>query len=194
MIYSTHLAAGVLAGFCVLGFGSPEPDTWPMLVGIAAAGSLIPDLDHGRSILQSIFERGVGTTSGKIPVAGRVVGYAGRTAVRGINRMFSRIVRHRGIMHSIMAVVVFTVLLKILWPGISPAGVQCFAAGYLSHILIDTLNPQGVPLLWPYRKKFSLPVFNITTGSFFERRVLFPILSALAGYVAFTGPVGTLLS
>jgi inner membrane protein len=30
--------------------------------------------------------------------------------------------------------------------------------GYLSHILADMLTPAGVPLLWPCRWRFRLPI------------------------------------
>lgn len=42
-----------------------------------------------------------------------------------------------------------------------------FIVGYASHILGDFMTPMGVPLLYPWSKKFSSPI-TFRTGSFFE--------------------------
>lgn len=47
-------------------------------------------------------------------------------------------------------------------------------AGYISHILADILNPAGVPLLWPIKKRFRVPL--IRTGSFAEK-MLFAVMT-----------------
>lgn len=36
--------------------------------------------------------------------------------------------------------------------------IQGMVLGYLSHILADMLTPAGVPLLWPCRWRFRLPI------------------------------------
>jgi inner membrane protein len=41
--------------------------------------------------------------------------------------------------------------------------------GYLSHILADMLTPAGVPLLWPCRWRFRLPLINSQKGNQLER-------------------------
>lgn len=41
--------------------------------------------------------------------------------------------------------------------------------GYLSHILADMLTPAGVPLLWPCRWRFRLPILvpqKVTSWAF----------------------------
>jgi inner membrane protein len=41
--------------------------------------------------------------------------------------------------------------------------------GYLSHILADMLTPAGVPLLWPCRWRFRLPILAPRKGNQLER-------------------------
>ena len=60
---------------------------------------------------------------------------------------------HRTVTHSLL----FCLLLGlILWPleQVQPASYWAFLWGYLSHLLLDTFNVNGVPLLWPARVQF----------------------------------------
>jgi len=53
---------------------------------------------------------------------------------------------HRGWTHSLAGLVLFSFpLLFIFGKDVAAA----FAAGYLSHLLLDMLNPAGVRMLWP---------------------------------------------
>jgi inner membrane protein len=47
--------------------------------------------------------------------------------------------------------------------------VQGLVLGYLSHILADMLTPAGVPLLWPCRWRFRLPILAPRKGNQLER-------------------------
>ncbi|STW30033.1 inner membrane protein [Klebsiella michiganensis] len=47
--------------------------------------------------------------------------------------------------------------------------VQGLVLGYLSHILADMLTPAGVPLLWPCRWRFRLPLLAPRKGNQLER-------------------------
>jgi inner membrane protein len=57
-------------------------------------------------------------------------------------------------------------------------------AGYLSHLVMDSFNPQGVPWLWPLRKHFGLPL--VKTGSFLERIAVVPAILILCGWLAWS--------
>ncbi|HCS0027115.1 TPA: metal-dependent hydrolase, partial [Escherichia coli] len=46
---------------------------------------------------------------------------------------------------------------------------QGMVLGYLSHILADMLTPAGVPLLWPCRWRFRLPILVPQKGNQLER-------------------------
>ncbi len=53
--------------------------------------------------------------------------------------------------------------------------------GYLSHILADMLTPAGVPLLWPCRWRFRLPILAPRKGNQLER----VLCMALFAYAVF---------
>ena len=48
-------------------------------------------------------------------------------------------------------------------------GQRLMVLGYLSHILADMLTPAGVPLLWPCRWRFRLPILVPQKGNQLER-------------------------
>lgn len=109
-------------------------------------GSLLPDVDTPKSTLGS-----------KIPL---------------ISHPLSRIFGHRGITHSLLAIIaiawamkeyVFTgsefastnVYMLLIWP---------IAIGYLSHLFADLFSYAGVPLLYPLRIRFRIPALNSGTA------------------------------
>lgn len=130
----------------------------PAGLGLAALGALVPDIDHPQSWL------GKRLAVISVPLAG--------------------IIGHRGVTHSLIAVLA---LLAFLAPaGLDHAGAP-LAVGYLSHLLADALTLSGVPLLWPSRRLYGLPL--IRTGSLAEIGLV-GALTALVGW-AF-GDVATL--
>lgn len=124
MMAATHVLAGTAAwtGVAWLDGGLARPD------GLAAAalGALLPDIDHPSS-------------------------WFGRR-VRSVSVPLAMVFGHRGITHSLLAVVGCLFGLLILGRGaIAPA----VLVGYLSHLLCDSLTKGGVPLLWPWRRPFG---------------------------------------
>lgn len=96
----------------------------PFEAGALLLGSLLPDIDT--------------TTAG----AGRYV----RPLAAWIETRFG----HRTVTHGLLFAVGASALLL-------PLGVPVALAllyGVLSHLLLDTMNVNGVPLLWPYRLQF----------------------------------------
>lgn len=86
---------------------------------------------------------------------------------------FLRIVMsHRGITHSLLAMVLVGAALfpfGLLLPnGIGYAYMIGTMIGYGSHLVLDSLNPTGVPYFYPFiETKYSFG--KITTGGFIER-------------------------
>lgn len=71
--------------------------------------------------------------------------------------------RPQGFTHSLLAVGGGVALLQLKLPSdwLFPADVlQGMVLGYLSHIVADMLTPAGVPLLWPCRWRFRLPLLR----------------------------------
>jgi len=151
LLSSTHILTGVLVGL-LLGQDSQPLETIAM-AGAAGIGALLPDIDHPYSI--------VGRRSG-------LAGGALRLAVG-----------HRGALHSgLVAAIMFGAALAI--SGQYQSLALASAAGYASHIVLDALTIQGVPLLWPSRRRFRL--LALRTGGMVER-VIFIVLILILGWM-----------
>ena len=108
---------------------------WWHIVPSAILTCLLPDIDHPKSLLGQ--------------------------RLKWISKPIARAFGHRGFTHSLLAVfaLLTTFYLKVPDTWIIPAdALQGMVLGYLSHILADMLTPAGVPLLWPCRWRFRLPI------------------------------------
>lgn len=97
---------------------------------------------------------------------------------------------HRYISHSLLGFIIFgflaNLLLRFLHPIMPHVNIQlvwiAFLIGMASHLLMDMLTKEGVPLLLPLPIKFGVPplkVLRITTGKSVELFVVFPALLIL---------------
>ncbi|MDD2712666.1 MAG: metal-dependent hydrolase [Simplicispira sp.] len=148
MMVSTHLVTGFFAGSGLVSFLHLNGLGAALLLMGATAGALLPDIDHPKSWL------------------GRRIPF--------VSVPIASVFGHRGITHSLLAVVGLALSLRYglaQWHlvdthwGLIAMGV---AAGYLSHILGDFATHGGVPLLWPLKRHFSMPL-TFLTGGIFER-------------------------
>lgn len=118
-------ATHLAGGLCALALARGFGlEVGPWEVGAALLGSLLPDVDT--------------TTAG----AGRYV----RPLAAWIETRFG----HRTITHGLLFAAACTLL---LWP-LGPSVALALLYGVLSHLLLDTMNVNGVPLLWPWRLQF----------------------------------------
>ncbi|GAB6137838.1 metal-dependent hydrolase [Halanaerobaculum tunisiense] len=111
----------------------------------AIIGGLIPDIDHANS-----------KAGKKFWFLNKPLKFLG--------------IKHRGLTHSLLGLIIFAGLSKklidigwiefITWLGL--------LIGYLSHIVADMFNKQGVPLFFPNRRRFKFHT-NITTGDWGEQ-------------------------
>ena len=74
---------------------------------------------------------------------------------------------HRGITHSLL----FAAIAFVIHPSL--------AIGVASHILLDLLNPAGVELLWPFRKRLSIPLISIKIDGLMETLLRMAMVVAL---------------
>ena len=127
------------------------------IVPMALASALLPDLDHPHSLL------------------GRQLPW--------ISGPLSRLFGHRGFTHSLLAVGMGVWgLAQVEAPWLLSGAVKdALIVGYLSHLLGDWLTPMGIPLLWPWRRRFRLPGLPLKSGGGYERAFCLLTL-ALAGY------------
>lgn len=134
---------------------------WWHLVPAALLTCLLPDIDHPKSVLGQ--------------------------RLNWLSHPIARTFGHRGFTHSLLAIAVSLWLCQLNVPadGVLPADVlQGMALGYLSHIVADMLTPAGVPLLWPCRWRFRLPLLNSQKGNQLERALCL----ALVGYALWFPP------
>lgn len=150
MMARTHLAAGAACWILVAKATGLSPDA----IGIAAAcfGSLMPDIDHPKSVL-------------------------GRK-IHPISALLAFIFGHRGITHSLLAVIAW-VALAAHYGLVKHYWVAAMAVGYLSHLLCDWMTPAGVPFLYPSRRKFTCAM-TVKTGGGGESIILIGICFLLA--------------
>lgn len=66
-------------------------------------------------------------------------------------------------------------------PGAWPFMPWAVALGCLAHLAGDWLTPEGVALLWPWGVRFELPVIDIHTDRWTERRIIAPLLLVAIG-------------
>ena len=131
---------------------------WWHIVPSAILTCLLPDIDHPRSLLGQ--------------------------RLSWLSKPIARLCGHRGFTHSLLAVFGALTLfyLKVPDSWIVPAdALQGMVLGYLSHILADMLTPAGVPLLWPCRWRFRLPILAPRKGNQLER----VLCMALFAYAVF---------
>lgn len=115
-------------------------------VAVAGAASLLPDIDEYRSKIGR-----------KIPF---------------ISIPINLIFGHRGVFHSLLAlVIVFVVALKFF-----PTWAVPITVGYLSHLLLDSFTLSKIPWLWPYPKTFGFPL--VKTNSIID--ILLTVFLVLA--------------
>lgn len=122
-----------------------QGDWWHMIPA-ALIASLLPDIDHPRSII-------------------------GRR-LKWISLPISKTFGHRGCTHSLLIVISGFFLFKsnffsnFFFP---PDVMQSMLIGYANHLLADMLTPYGIPLLWPFRWRFRLPFINTQKNNQCER-------------------------
>lgn len=101
---------------------------------------------------------------------------------------------HRFLTHSILGLVLFNFLSKLLLVFLHPlmpkvdTGVvwAAFMVGMLSHLVMDTFTKEGVPWLLPLPIKFGIPPLKsmrITTGKWGEKVLFMAILSVDVWFV-----------
>lgn len=139
MTYRTHVIGGIALATLMSSVVEPQMGSEVILYyGMAVVGSILPDIDHPKSWL-----------SQKIPV---------------LHYPF-RVFGHRGATHSLLAVAMILIIMGAIFGG---SGITMgIVIGYMSHILLDTLNPRGVPLLYPLTKE-KYKIGRIHTGEWGE--------------------------
>jgi len=133
MTGTTHIGAGLITGIAISKHMAAPPLQSALIVGAAVAGSLLPDID---------------TCTSKL----------GRR-IAPVSFAVELVIGHRTLLHSLLPYVLLYILGSINFPDyrifILSAG-----SGVLTHLLLDMMNPSGVPLLWPWNKRLHIAPFQ----------------------------------
>jgi len=160
---STYAALAVRGAFGMsltpLGV-TPPVLALPLSVVAVALGSLLPDVDQRQALL-----------SRQMPV-------------RPVSEMVSRVVGHRGPTHSLLALVLVSILIGGAEASLRLPGMAILVVwGYLLHLLADMMTHAGVPLFWPLGGRYGLLPFRFASDTVFERLVVTVIVLASAAHI-----------
>lgn len=135
MNYRTHRLGGVCAGAMLAANIIPDKNL-PMMAGViltSYVGSLIPDIDEPNSVMGK-----------KLPL---------------LSKTLKWLFKHRGIVHTPLFCLIMYFGFKYLLRNFIPPDIlnplmYGFLAGYLSHLLLDTITPKGIMWLWPISQSY----------------------------------------
>lgn len=134
---STHLALGAALGVAIGSQAAQYTGSLPLGIISATAciaGSLFPDID----------------------IQGSRISRRAKLLSKTASFAFG----HRGFLHSPLFLVVFS---AVLWTFLPCYVILGFCVGFISHLVLDLLNPAGIPLLFPYKKRYS--ILKIPSGA-----------------------------
>ncbi|MBK1733740.1 hypothetical protein CKO15_00265 [Halorhodospira abdelmalekii] len=157
MTFVTHVLFGVTCYIPISALlGYP-----PTLSGaaLAAFGALLPDIDEPRS-------------------------WIGRRFLF-LSQPLRTFFGHRGITHSLAFCILIGALLGLLSHSYAlPEGLAlAILIGYASHLIADAVTPGGIPLMWPFKGRYSTPC-TVRTGGAGEMVIFFVLLVGLVLAIA----------
>lgn len=117
---------------------------------VAAVSALLPDVESPKSFVGR-----------KLP---------------GVSHAGEMVFGHRQAFHSLLAAAGFLAVAYVISASVHLSYCYAFSGfiGYVSHLILDTLNPAGIPWLWPLKFRLRIPLTQ--TGGIMERAILFPVL------------------
>lgn len=189
MTGKTHVTAGIAVGL-TLAAGNPI-EKQAILILAAVVGALIPDMDHPRSKINQrilLFKNKLfkmitySLMGGGLIYLDTILNDPGSRILRmlGLALILVGLSRHRGFTHSLLGLVLFSVIVYIGTLNYNLYVVFVgFVIGYVSHLVLDLVTVQGIELLYPYKKNIKIPLGIKTNG-----KVENLILSATSIYSA----------
>lgn len=159
MKWKTHIAGGLVLGLAayktlgLLDIHMVSNATELFICGYGCmAGSIAPDMD-----IMMYMNTETGDDKAIKSISGGMFG-------------------HRGITHSLFFLIMMTATFSIFY-GFNPFVIGV-GIGYLSHLILDSLTPTGVPFFFPYMKKYHFT--RIKTGSQVEEGFMGILVAIMA--------------
>lgn len=189
----THLVGGLVAGaITVSAFHLTSSLPLAVFTGTAMLAGPLPDLDHpGSTYGRYVPLPRVAEVHGHVePYRGNHQASFGRVGFRtpfGIGW-------HRGGFHSVVASILTAGMAGALTHWLAPAYTLTVAlgvlVGFLSHLLLDSVNLMGQALLWPFvRRRYHLAWPRFRVGSAGETLLTVVLLGALVWWGVHEGPL-----
>ncbi len=125
----THVLGGICTGLVYAGLTRLSISEMFAVIGISTIGSLLPDIDICTSKLGS--------------------------KVKPISKTIGKLFGHRTLFHSPLIYLAISISLWSIFPQFDMCWTSLFL-GIMSHLLLDMFNAKGIPLLYPYPKKFHI--------------------------------------
>ena len=166
MMSRTHLAVGMATALALVSTDS-HIDCAVVLAG-GALGGVFADVDTLKNDYKHDALIGEALAFGLVFLTVLFDLVSGRTVVHSIMENKSTILagtvgfillwaigfacEHRTFTHSIIAAILFSVTIGIIYPLFGFAGL----VGYLSHLILDLLNKKGIQLFFPFRRRICL--------------------------------------
>ncbi|PIY96292.1 MAG: hypothetical protein COY66_04620 [Candidatus Kerfeldbacteria bacterium CG_4_10_14_0_8_um_filter_42_10] len=176
---STHAVIGANTVWIISLFSGFSGNPFLLIAG--AFGGLLPDLDASDAKIKHL-EIGYGK--------GR-----NRMAIKPFylpSMIISSLFKHRGILHSFLAVILvgwgsyWLFLFLSQWVSfLAQEFWMVLTLGYFSHLVADGITHHGVPLLWPWNRNIHLlpRLLRFRTGSFMETVIFIVLLLTLGLFV-----------
>lgn len=171
MLAPTHSVFGVFLTLIVLAvFGVQWGLHWTIIL-FAILGSIIPDIDHPKSIIGKLFYP--------------------------ISAPLERRYGHRTITHSLVGWAISTVLFSVIiglisfiphianwgWSDLPIRWIAAFSISYFSHLILDMFNPRGSQMFWPDPGRDVIPKnpkFRPESGAPIEVFIFFVLLALMS--------------
>ncbi|MFT8352725.1 metal-dependent hydrolase [Clostridium saccharoperbutylacetonicum] len=155
-----HLAAGLVTGVAYANFIGVDYTQMPILTIVSAAsiGAWLPDIDIKNSSINHLIKRFLVITPFLI-VAAKFFSY--RITIETLMVVILalivfRLSKHRSLSHSLLGLIITFFVFQ--FSGITDFKfiIDPFALGFVSHIFLDMLTPEGVELFFPVRKHIKI--------------------------------------
>lgn len=152
----THIAAGAAIGLFISSSLTLSVSDTLAVTTCTAACALLPDIDNATSKLGRLFA----------PASILIQLFFG----------------HRTLFHAPLLYLVLSFVIAQAYPSQQLLILSC-AAGITSHLILDMLNPAGIPLFWPIRRRIHLAPFH--SGGLVDR-LLGTVLWLITVFQAFS--------
>lgn len=172
-----------LAAFTLLIVGFIYAPTLPtvnflsvfLAFGANFLGGLFPDIDQPTSDFWDNFRLGPFIAKFICPLFG-----GHRHFSHSLIGLFTIGLLSNLLLQLIASVIIIPINVPVIW--------DAFMLGVISHLLMDIVTKEGLPLLWPLKLKIGVPpvkFLRVETGSIVEKAIVFPGLLILTTYLLY---------